>query len=873
MAKNNNRDNFSSKTIQTLGKRVNFICSNPDCRRGTMAASSTSEDITNTGVAAHICAASPGGPRYDSNMTSDERKNINNGIWLCQTCSKIIDSDELKYTVEKLKQWKLAAEKRAFQGLVEPIYEITKTDRKLIDIIPTEIILSETEQNEDEIVYSELYSDYIKKFETLKDYLYCINFNNFLDKDYNKFDENIPLIFGKKILNWLVGREKFPTKELEVFYDQLSNEYNLLDNSLLKKRWESVKLYFNGEIEKSQKIYFELLDTIENSKDIPDWFKDDIYIDGRNIINLIDSINGKYSYNNIFQQLINKNKHKLSYPGLDRIKCDIYERSVEKAIDYKNKYSNTVMYGIGLENLFNLIQESVYISILYGSITHLRLVRRIFANIIALYSDCFEDEDFYKLTLKLKVLSGEVEDFKKIYNKIKYKYDFVNNQKFICEITNLKDSLLSFDLNYFYCFLFDLYGRNIDEETFEFIENKIYEIIDDTKKINPNFIDKALKSLPNNMLRLKNKTLLFKILLNYVKKGYSRFYIYFGDILNNIKLKDLNKSEKQEFIKLIEACYNLENINVINAVLEIKNITRTKKYDLYLYESDNTNQIITYISDDRDLDALKQIIKELEMRINKREENPGVHIGYFNNYNISNFFCKKNYDSNFKQIVINEIIPLAEKILFSKNQYAIEKIKILKTMVNIISVDSSDEILNRFKTILNSVNLKSTEEQFGARKNSDEIKINVMLLKYFIGEIKFKELISNYLILIGESDNNLVEILECLAQLVKNKRISNIMIKDIYIIYNYAINKRNILVTKYAIKLSYLFINTDFFQSVKLDLKRIIDYNNYDELYYIAEMIYNLKNKSKKYFIEIIEYMNESTNYNIKYVINRYCKI
>ena len=30
--------------------------------------------IINIGVAAHICAAAPGGPRYDSAMTEEERK-------------------------------------------------------------------------------------------------------------------------------------------------------------------------------------------------------------------------------------------------------------------------------------------------------------------------------------------------------------------------------------------------------------------------------------------------------------------------------------------------------------------------------------------------------------------------------------------------------------------------------------------------------------------------------------------------------------------------------------------------------------------------------------------------------------------------------
>ena len=42
---------------------------------------------------AHICAAAQGGPRYDASMTPEERKSFENGIWLCQSCSKLIDTD------------------------------------------------------------------------------------------------------------------------------------------------------------------------------------------------------------------------------------------------------------------------------------------------------------------------------------------------------------------------------------------------------------------------------------------------------------------------------------------------------------------------------------------------------------------------------------------------------------------------------------------------------------------------------------------------------------------------------------------------------------------------------------------------------------
>lgn len=107
------RDNFDKTTIDRLAKRVGMKCSCPTCRLPTTGPSAQNNSITNTGVAAHICAASPGGARYDANMTSETRSHISNGIWLCQTHAKIIDDDEISYPVSLLHEWKETAEHMA----------------------------------------------------------------------------------------------------------------------------------------------------------------------------------------------------------------------------------------------------------------------------------------------------------------------------------------------------------------------------------------------------------------------------------------------------------------------------------------------------------------------------------------------------------------------------------------------------------------------------------------------------------------------------------------------------------------------------------------------------------------------------------------
>lgn len=106
------RDNFNQPVVDKLKARVAHRCSNPGCRVPTSAPSGD-DSINSIGVAAHICAASPGGPRYNKSMTVVERKSIDNAIWLCSNCSIDIDRDEKRYSVCLLKEWRVKAEDSA----------------------------------------------------------------------------------------------------------------------------------------------------------------------------------------------------------------------------------------------------------------------------------------------------------------------------------------------------------------------------------------------------------------------------------------------------------------------------------------------------------------------------------------------------------------------------------------------------------------------------------------------------------------------------------------------------------------------------------------------------------------------------------------
>ena len=60
-----------------------------------------------------MSAASPGGARFDASLTDAQRQSIENGIWLCQNCANLVDSDNPRFTMALLAGWKTSAEDAA----------------------------------------------------------------------------------------------------------------------------------------------------------------------------------------------------------------------------------------------------------------------------------------------------------------------------------------------------------------------------------------------------------------------------------------------------------------------------------------------------------------------------------------------------------------------------------------------------------------------------------------------------------------------------------------------------------------------------------------------------------------------------------------
>ena len=119
------RNNFPPKVRDKIESSAGHQCSFPACNRRTVGPGPSSAYVSNSGYAAHIYAASAGGPRGQGGLSSRELKEPGNGIWLCGRHAKLVDNHRgTAYPAEVLLSYKALHEARVLlehEGLYPPI--------------------------------------------------------------------------------------------------------------------------------------------------------------------------------------------------------------------------------------------------------------------------------------------------------------------------------------------------------------------------------------------------------------------------------------------------------------------------------------------------------------------------------------------------------------------------------------------------------------------------------------------------------------------------------------------------------------------------------------------------------------------------------
>lgn len=200
---------YTKTTLKKLFLLSCNQCAAPDCDNTLIAR----DGDTIIAKICHIEAASPNGPRYNPNMTDDERRHYNNLILLCDECHSIIDNkeNENKYPVELLRKWKRDHENLCMQNKLNKYPNLLNQAINAIASIDLEGINKDKAQ--------------VKSFEILKKIEYnSLKRNKYLIEELSKYYGKINSLYSELENQGSFKKEKL-LNIIRMFYIKVKSKY------------------------------------------------------------------------------------------------------------------------------------------------------------------------------------------------------------------------------------------------------------------------------------------------------------------------------------------------------------------------------------------------------------------------------------------------------------------------------------------------------------------------------------------------------------------------------------------------------------------------------------------------------------------------
>lgn len=722
--------------------------------------------------------------------------------------------------------------------------------------------------------YSEEYKNYINSFKELEGYLYNSIFLKG-NKEY-KFSDDY-LNFGKHILDWIMGKGSFPLDGYKKFCQTLINKYNIDKDDIILKRWEAFEKYFSSDITSSVSIYNDIFNDLKKIQ-LPSDLLDDILIDGRNISIEFNQLGNKITFRNKFQQEIEKHGRILAMPVYDRLKNEIYEKTLKENFNMETNSPNTIVFGSNLGLILNNIQNLIYNTLFFGSITHMKLCRKVISNVMYSYTKIYDDETFYKITLEMLILSGEYKEYKKLCLFLGDSFKFWYDQNFITNIISLTDRSLDYQKLSYKNFIYGFYGKYLSKEKYEELEACILNYLSDYKNINISLGHDIFRNIRENITITRQYSKIIEILDIYVSNGCRAYYDEISNILNNINIDKIESKLYKKYLKLVSKLikvYKKDNLNYSITKILSKN---PNEFTFSKYKNDpNILDLMEFNEKIKDNYAfLDEMIKNYQKRYEEKEQQPDTvkadNISYILN---RKYYYEISKDKNILTLINDKYFPLIHNILVSENQTNEFKLEQLTNLLYMSSVDELSFLKEKILELVNNTHYgKGGESKFINCLDYKSISNDVIDL--YVESIKSLLNVGmslNEIIIICFENQSLekvplLDIANCIKTIgISNKKNEDILTK-IYCFFIATYQKKYSNATE-LIEILEIFSNTQF----EARVLQIMENISHDCTIEVAkELLIVIRNYDSNKTINILNNLKNNSNFAVRNMTIKYEK-
>lgn len=508
-----------------------------------------------------------------------------------------------------------------------------------------------------------------------------------------------------KFLQVVLCNAKFESDRFSVLKPLILEKHFDSAKTIIDMRLDAVQFYFSGDIDECINKLKEAVKLALSDSTIPKWICNDIAIDLRNMLNAKSNMNGEITIYNEGQKIIDESEEYLYFPAIDRLSSNAKETAIKEYNKIYLQSPYAVSLG-GLETIFKDVASYFCTALLYGSITHIKIVKDLLIDILQALRQEYSDAEFNAELIKLLILRFDDKTLDNIIRTFNQSYSIISSieiQKVLDAITNLP---YQHEQTRAKLLLLRHFGEYYSDEQYSISISWLSDYLESIKKADASIV--AMHNEVIKQLFISNSCRLpVSLFVDYVKwlLSFNSFLSVTTacDLFRYLPYDEITKTEQIALRKLLREVilknkniHNLRNAIVAfckNATIDIsplENAIRTKMNSFY----EGIYCLEMYANDKKS--SLSWIYKQtakIKSRIQAQSQNE--HIGYGDNpfATINNIIVLNKLNLNKKEQT--EIIQISCEFLKSPNQNAREKLYALELISNMFLSFSQTDLIKK----------------------------------------------------------------------------------------------------------------------------------------------------------------------------------